>query len=344
VKFQKKEENKMSENPRVLLIDDEASLRRQLLVGLAQRGFEVEECEDGLSALKKIESARRNGIPHHYVITDIRLPDIDGLKLLQVIKSKYPDLPVVVISGYGDETTGEDVKDKLGNAYLDKPFDLETLETELNRIGLPEKEAEKAKKTGLEAERPVSAYVFIRGKSDADLYEMYSKLYFADGVLYCDAVRGDWDIVLLLQAPDKKGIEKLAKDQVESLSGVDEIKIHYSERPKLGEDMESFIHSFEKMGAMESAGEEPMDKRNRGIVSAYAVVEIDRSRLSQLYSKLYFTENVVYCDASDDGNLMILLLQGQDFDQIRRTISNEVRAEAGVLRVKVMNIIEMMTM
>jgi CheY-like chemotaxis protein len=334
----------MLENQRVLLVDDEASLRRQLLVGLIQKGFEVDECEDGLTALKKIEDARRNGLPHDYIVTDIRLPDIDGLKLLQVIKSKYPDLPVVVISGYGDESTSDDVRDNLGNAYLDKPFDVEKLEAELKRISPLEEKPDKAKRAGVEEMKPVSAYVFIRGKSDADLYDIFTKLYYADGVLYCDAVRGDWDIVLLLHAPDRKGIEKLVERQVRTLAGVEAIEIHHSERPRLGDAIESFIKSYEKMHATEAAGEEPMDKRNRRIVSAYAVLETDPSHLHQLYSKLYLTENVIYCDATDGGDMIILLLQGQDFDQIRKTISSEVSPQPGVLRVKVLNIVEMMAM
>ena len=338
----------MEKQARVLLVDDEASVRRQLQVGLVQSGFEVEGCEDGLSALKKIETAQRNKAPYHFIVTDIRLPDITGLKLLQVIKSKYPDLPVVVISGYGDEHTKESVEDSLGNAYLDKPFDVDKLEAELRKIGLPKDEAAEARvKTA--AELPLeSAYVFIRGKSDSDLYDIFNKLYFADGVLYCDAVRGeradDWDTVLLVQAPDRKGIERLVKTQVQSLSGVKDVEIHYSERPWLGEDLESFIKNYERIYAMESPEEETGDKRNRRRVSAYAILDIDRAELVPLYSKLYFTDNVIYCDATDSGNIMILLLQAQDFDLIRKTIANDIRTQPGVLRVKVLNIMEIMAM
>lgn len=340
----------MEKQVKVLLVDDEASVRRQLQVGLLQSGFEVEDCEDGLSALKKIESAQRNKLPYHFIITDIRLPDINGLKLLQLIKSKYPDLPVVVISGYGDEHTKDSVKEYTGSAYLDKPFDINRLEAELKRIGLPEEEAAGLRPgAAAEEQRLVSAYVFIRGKSDADLYDIFHKLYFADGVLYCDAVRGefggsDWDTVLLVQGQTRKDIEKLVKSEVQSLQGVMDAEIHYSERPWLGEDLESFIQNYERSAAMESPGEEVYDKRNRRRVSAYAILEIDRSHLIPLYSKLYFTDNVVYCDATDKGNMIILLIQAQDFDQIRRTIANEVRTQPGVLRIKVMNIVEMLAM
>ena len=131
----------MLDKPKVLIVDDEVSIRHQLLVGLVQRGFEVEDCEDGFSALEKIEKAKHKGLPYNYIITDICLPDIDGLKLLELIKSKYPSLPVVVISGYGDKFTRENVEKQLGgSAYLDKPFEVERLESELKRIGLPAKE------------------------------------------------------------------------------------------------------------------------------------------------------------------------------------------------------------
>jgi hypothetical protein len=53
---------------------------------------------------------------------------------------------------------------------------------------------------------------------------------------------------------------------------------------------------------------------------------------------------VVYCDATDEGDRIILLLQGQDFDQIRRTVSNEVRTQPGVIRVKTLNIMEIIKM
>jgi len=334
----------MNRQTRVLVVDDEASIRRQLSVGLIQRGFDVEDCESGLSALQKLESGRRNGLPHNYVVLDIRLPDIDGLKILEVIKSKYPDLPVVVITGYGDEQTKEAVAENLGNGYLDKPFRVDDLEAEFKRLGPAIQEVAAKPRTEAEVHRLESAYVFIRGKNDADLEKIFSRLYFGENVLYCDAVRGDWDIVLLVQAEDRKAVEEMMKKQVSALPGIDEVEIHYSERPYLGTDLESFISSYERIQMMEKAGEEGMDKRNRRRVSAYAVLEVDKSQLIALYTKFYFTDNVVYCDATDQGGKIILLLQGQDFDQIRRTVSNEVRTQPGVVRVKMLNIMEIIKM
>ena len=330
----------MKENSRMLVVDDEASIRRNLAVGMAQRGYEVDACALGLSALEKIEAARRSGVPHNVVILDIRLPDIDGLHLLQMIKDVYPDLPVVVMSGFGDEQTGERVKERHGSAYLDKPFEIEALEAEIRKIGTTEEEEERVPRPEARTElRSQSAYVFLRGKPDADLSGCFSALYFAEGVCYCDAVTGDWDIVLLVQAPDRRGIREWVARTVQPLPEIEKFEIHHSERPLLGKDIESFIHHHELMQVAEGMGEEAGDRRNRQLLSAYILLEIDSSRVPSLYATYYFDEDVVYCDMTDDCTMAILLVQGRTCDAIRQAVSR-LRSRPGVLRATTLNIVK----
>lgn len=333
----------MNENPRMLVVDDEASIRRNLTVGMAQRGYEVDACEMGLSALEMIEAARRSGVPHNVVILDIRLPDIDGLHLLQMIKDVYPELPVVVMSGYGDEQTGERVKERHGSAYLDKPFEIEALDAEIRKIGPPEeKEEERVPRpeARTEVSRSQSAYVFLRGKPDADLSRCFSALYFAEGVCYCDAVNGDWDIVLLVQAPDRRGIWEWVARTVQPLPEIKQYEIHHSERPALGKDIESFIHHHELMQVAEGMSEKAGDRRNRQLLSAYFLLEIDSTCVPSLYTTYYFDEDVVYCDVTDHGTMAILLVQGRTCDAIRQTVSR-LRSRPGVLRAKTLNIVKL---
>jgi CheY-like chemotaxis protein len=330
----------MRENPRLLVVDDEASIRRNLAVGMAQRGYEVDACEMGLSALEKIEAARRSGAPHNFVILDIRLPDIDGLQLLKMIKDVYPDLPVVVISGYGDQQTEEWVKEHHGSAYLDKPFGIEALEAEIRKIGPPEEEERMPRpETRTEALRSQSAYVFLRGKPDADLSGCFTALSFAEGVCYCDAVMGDWDIVLLVQAPDRRGIWEWVARTVQPLPEIKKYEIHHSERPLLGKDIESFIHHHELMQVAEGMGEEAGDKRTRQLLSAYILLEIDSSCVPSLYATYYFDEDVVYCDMTDHCTMAILLVQGRTCDAIRQAVSR-LRSRPGVLRATTLNIVK----
>lgn len=327
----------MNTAPRVLVVDDEAPVRRQLKVGLVQHGYEVEESGDALEALAKIRTARA-GNPFHFVILDIRLPDIDGLKVLQAIKDTYPDLPVVVISGYGNESTPDTVESKRGSAYLDKPFEMDTLVSELGRIGHPEVEEAKPVPEAAPAVIPLeSAFVFIKGKADADMYGMYTRLFFAEGVCYCDPLVGDCDMVLLLQASDRPGIDRLIRRHLEPLEGVGTFEVHYSERPRLPKESEAFLRDHETMQAAVRAGEEEADKRKPRLLTSYAVLDVEPARLPLLYMKLRFTDNVVHCDVTDGGGKMILLLQGRHAQEIQATVRNEIRLMPGVLRIKVMN-------
>jgi CheY-like chemotaxis protein len=323
----------MEAHPRVLIVDDEASLRRQLMVGLAQHGYEVDECEEGLPALTKIKAAKSKHHPFGFVILDVRLPDIDGLKILSVLKSTYPDLPVVVITGYGSEETVSNVQSREGSAYLDKPFEMEALVSELERIA----KKEEAKTQPIVAAEPtvlVSALIFLRGTREADLAGIYSKLNFADGVCYCDPVLGDWDLVLLMQAPNRRGIEHLFQRHLLSLEGVEASEVHYCEKPQISRELEEFIHDYEKARAMEQGSDLGADTRQTRLFTSYVVLDVDPSRLANLYMKLYFTENVVHCDVTDGGRLMVLLTQGISAAQIHATIRNEVRLMPGVLRIK----------
>ncbi len=333
----------MKPTPRVLVVDDEAPIRRQLKVGLVQHGYEVDESEKGLEALTKIRTACTSN-PFHFVILDIRLPDMDGLRVLQAIKGTYPDLPVVVISGYGNESTPETVEIKKGSAYLDKPFDVDTLIAELTRVA----PAEGTETTPLPEAPPEvkplqSAFVFIKAKADIDAYGMYMKLCSAEGVCYCDPLVGDWDMVLLLQASDRAGLDQLITRHVESLEEVDASKVHYSERPRLPKEYETFIWDYERRQAAERTGDEEADKRKPRMLTAYAILDVEPERLPLLYMRLSFTDNVVHCDVTDGGRKIILLLQGQLAQEIQATVRNEIRLMPGVLRIKVMNALNFWT-
>lgn len=327
----------MSINPRVLIVDDEAALRRQVMVGLTQHGFEVDECEEGLSALSKIKAAESKQNPFGCVILDLRLPDIDGLKILSVIKSIYAELPVVVITGFGNEDTVNMVQHHGGSVYLDKPFEMSDLVSQIRSI-VPAVEIKPEAKTTTEPQALTSGFVFIRGKQEADLTDIYSKLYFGDGVCYCDPVLGDWDIVLLLQAENRKSLNQLVDKHIQSLKDeVEAFEVHCCEKPSLSRELEEFIQDYEKVQAMNEAGAGTMDGRNVRKATSYAILDVDPGKLSNLYMKLYFTDTVVHCDVTDSGKQIILLLQGSTSQEIQNTIRNEIRMIPGVLRIKQLN-------
>jgi CheY-like chemotaxis protein len=321
-----------------LVVDDEASLRRQLTVGLTQHGYEVDECEAGLPALARIRSARSAHDPFSSVVLDVRLPDIDGLKVLSVIKATYPDLPVVIITGYGNEDTINTVQSCEGNAYLDKPFEMDALVSELDRIGA---KAEEAPSPAAVAAPHVlaSAMAFLRVGREADLAAIYDKLTFGEGVCYCDPVLGDWDLVLLIQAPHRKAIEEILRRHLSGLGDIEAWEIHHCEKPGIRKEFEEFIEDYEKARAMGHAGTRETLRRSFNMHSSYAVLDVDPVLLASLYMKLYFADCVVHCDVADSGTRVILLLQGVSPQVIQAELRDEIRFLPGVLRIKQLNVL-----
>ncbi len=80
---------------KVLLVDDDENVRYSLKRLLTRAGHDVTEAENGKKALAQMTSEIQ------IVVTDIVMPDMEGIGLLQELKKAYPDLPVVVISGGG---------------------------------------------------------------------------------------------------------------------------------------------------------------------------------------------------------------------------------------------------
>lgn len=79
---------------RLLVVDDEAGIREILSAILAQEGYEIQTAEDGVRALELMAQFRP-----HLVVTDLNMPRMSGLELLQVMRERFPGIPVIFVSG-----------------------------------------------------------------------------------------------------------------------------------------------------------------------------------------------------------------------------------------------------
>jgi two-component system response regulator FlrC len=102
---------------RILIVDDDASMRRALAEVLGRGGFEVTQATNGHEGLERLGHEG-----HDLVVSDLRMPGLGGLALLQDIRRRYRDLPVILITAYG--TVGDAVEAMKHGAYdfLTKPF------------------------------------------------------------------------------------------------------------------------------------------------------------------------------------------------------------------------------
>ena len=106
----------------ILIVDDETHIRATLRGILSDEGYRVLDADDALQALSVIAVYRPD-----LVILDIWMPHMDGIELLDTLKTREPELPIIVVSGHGTIETAVRAT-KLGAAdFIEKPFSLETL-------------------------------------------------------------------------------------------------------------------------------------------------------------------------------------------------------------------------
>jgi excisionase family DNA binding protein len=103
--------------PRVLVVDDEASIRDLLAKTLALAEYDVDVVPDGRSALERM---RMN--PYDLLIADLKMPGMDGLAVIREAKRYKADLPVIIITGYSTESSAIEAVNLGVSGYLTKPF------------------------------------------------------------------------------------------------------------------------------------------------------------------------------------------------------------------------------
>ena len=103
--------------PRVLVVDDEASIRDLLSKTLALAEYDVDVAADGRSALERMRM-----YPYDLLIADLRMPGMDGLTVIREAKRYKTDLPVLIITGYSTESSAIEAVNLGVAGYLTKPF------------------------------------------------------------------------------------------------------------------------------------------------------------------------------------------------------------------------------
>ena len=112
----------MSNGARILVIDDEAIVRLSCRRALVPLGYEIVEATDGVEGLEKLK-----GEPFDLVLTDIKMPHMDGLDFALNMAKNHPGIKVILMTGYGTSDTAQRARQLGFNRYMEKPFTPEAL-------------------------------------------------------------------------------------------------------------------------------------------------------------------------------------------------------------------------
>jgi len=117
---------KQTETIRIMVLDDDQNLLEAFynLMRSFKLDYEPEFFQDGNLALQAIDNDPDR---YHVVLTDMKMPGMDGVEFIRRVREKYPDLPIVVMTAYFSDEASDKVKSLGSVLFIEKPFRLEKL-------------------------------------------------------------------------------------------------------------------------------------------------------------------------------------------------------------------------
>ncbi|RLB80477.1 MAG: hypothetical protein DRH17_11825 [Deltaproteobacteria bacterium] len=112
---------------KILIVDDGRGTLNALKAGLTSFGYQVLTAAHGPQALKIIESSIEKAEPVELMVTDLKMPGVNGLELIRSAREVRPGLAAILMTAYGDDNIRKEVKDLGCCKYIDKPFRPESL-------------------------------------------------------------------------------------------------------------------------------------------------------------------------------------------------------------------------
>jgi len=119
----------MAEKQRILVVDDEESSRIGLSKILTKSGYDVVTAEDGAQAVERLKKHKCD-----LVITDMKMPRMDGIELLRKIKEDFADIGVIIVTAYGEVDSYLEAMNLGAFEYLNKPIKIDELKKVIAKV------------------------------------------------------------------------------------------------------------------------------------------------------------------------------------------------------------------
>jgi len=125
---------------RILVIEDDEEMRSLLEDFLRDEGYEAETALNGFEGLRKLAQETFD-----LVLTDVRMPGLTGLEILPAIKRAHPEVPVMVITAFGNEEIHRRSLERGASGYLEKPIRFPKLKALISQLVSPQRERGKGR-------------------------------------------------------------------------------------------------------------------------------------------------------------------------------------------------------
>ena len=113
----------------VLVVDDNNCIREILTALLSQRGYRCESAANGIEAMQKVRQSNFDA-----VITDLQMPEMDGIVLTRELRQHFSDLPVMIMTGQPDDSVVESAMSAGAKEFVSKPFEISELMMRLHQM------------------------------------------------------------------------------------------------------------------------------------------------------------------------------------------------------------------
>jgi DNA-binding NtrC family response regulator len=120
----------MNKTFKLLIIDDNKEILDALCEFLSKKKYDITSANNGLEGLKYLEKEEQG---FDAAITDLIMPDISGVALISIIKKRYPDTPVIAITGWGEHPEALATEAEADHV-MEKPFELSELDKSLKKL------------------------------------------------------------------------------------------------------------------------------------------------------------------------------------------------------------------
>jgi DNA-binding NtrC family response regulator len=144
---------KTAEQRRILIIDDQESIRKSLKLALEREGYLVETAENGREAIRKSKQEFYN-----MALVDLRLPDMDGIELLTKMRETAPKMVKIIITGYPSLENSIEAVNRGADGYVIKPYTMEGLLLKIKE------QLQKQQEAGKYSEEKVKEFIEARAE------------------------------------------------------------------------------------------------------------------------------------------------------------------------------------